>query len=47
MLLRIFCTFIIFQIFVSIKLSAQEISFEIEDVENLGRYKKLLTFQKQ
>lgn len=44
MLLRIFCTFIIFQIFISIKLSAQEISFEIEDVENLGRYKKIINF---
>ena len=44
MLLRIFCTYIIFQLFITVKLSAQEVSFEIEDVENLGRYKKITKF---
>jgi len=44
MLIRIVCSFIILQLLFFSKLLAEEISFEIEDVENLGRYKTITNF---
>lgn len=44
LVVRIICAYLILQLLVFSKVSAEETSFEIEDVENLGRYKKIENF---